>query len=334
MRGYFSQLARRTGISFSTEGASGSFSAQGQTGVVRTGSEPKALHGDEVVFTSQRLAASVPAPRAPEPKVETSIEQFPHRHDDHQVAASIEAQAVAANHPDYEPHLPLRLSSNPGEPGPGESFVSETASRELPQRSSEPPGEIPPHEVVIFEDPPEVSQISKELLTDSTLSEVRSAAREIHSPTSTELATKLAAIEVEPRERLSTGDETVLKETHVRPEMQAGPRSYLQEVIDWVSTPFGPDENEIDFASAEPSTKSGEVGSRADAQQTSPSIQTAGDHESETQLLNLSVGTISIVIEEPQKEPNVATVIPARAERAPDQQARPTDLSRYYIRRW
>jgi hypothetical protein len=55
----------------------------------------------------------------------------------------------------------------------------------------------------------------------------------------------------------------------------------------------------------------------------------------EVQDLNLSIGTISIVIEEPKQTASAALPAPPRVERSPERPAsEPTRLSRYYLGRW
>ncbi len=70
-------------------------------------------------------------------------------------------------------------------------------------------------------------------------------------------------------------------------------------------------------------------------QQVEPTTTRPGRPESlEVQDLNLSIGTISIVIEEPKQAP-VAIATRPKWDRSPEgTTSEPTRLSRYYLRRW
>jgi hypothetical protein len=70
--------------------------------------------------------------------------------------------------------------------------------------------------------------------------------------------------------------------------------------------------------------------------ETEPTAPRSGRPEAlEVQDLNLSIGTISIVIEEPKQTAPAALPTSPRADRSPERPAsEPTRLSRYYLTRW
>jgi hypothetical protein len=122
-------------------------------------------------------------------------------------------------------------------------------------------------------------------------------------------------------------------------------RNYLKEVRAWVSAPPDIDQRELDWqrdADRPPAPRATErsLVSHSDVFALESEIRPATpkpvrSESLEVQDLNLSIGTISIVIEEPKQIVPAAVPAPTSMDSSSGRVAsEPTRLSRYYLGRW
>lgn len=118
-------------------------------------------------------------------------------------------------------------------------------------------------------------------------------------------------------------------------EREVSVGDYLKEVMAWVSA-------KPEIEAPEPAQNrppelkqiSNEVFAH-EHQASGTSLATSGTREPEIHDLDLSIGSISIVIEEPKSTAPVSFQPPPPAQRSHEQTTRePTNLSRYYLRNW
>jgi hypothetical protein len=117
-------------------------------------------------------------------------------------------------------------------------------------------------------------------------------------------------------------------------------RQYLREVRAWVAAPptLIPDAPEDEIVEERNSTTAWQPESTttftAEHDHTrEPVNQTTQRDHIDVHETSLSIGSISVVIEDPK--PNITTIAPTQpAPRAPQPQPEPTSLSRYYLQRW
>lgn len=124
---------------------------------------------------------------------------------------------------------------------------------------------------------------------------------------------------------------------HEHGEREMIVRNYLKEVRAWVAAPTELDQSELERPRARERRAAEHKEVFALASEVEPTVPRPGRPEtSEVQDLNLSIGTISIVIEEPKQAAPAPFAAAPRVERAPERPAgpEPTRLSRYYLRRW
>ena len=133
--------------------------------------------------------------------------------------------------------------------------------------------------------------------------------------------------------KMSDADREQWDQEHLEREVSVS--DYLKEVMAWVSA-----KPEIEAPepsqSRRPDVKqiSNEVFAH-DHQASGTSLASSGTREPEIHDLDLSIGSISIVIEEPKPAVPASFQPPPPAERAREQTTRePTNLSRYYLRSW
>ena len=342
MKGYFSQLARRSGLSLETERTPDAVSARDQTprAHAQNASAPRALHVDEVTFTSPSSPAiNVTSEPRNFRRDDESEMTFDARHSN--AGHSIQSEV---SHSDSEPQSQARSPASI-EISSGLVFdhliagrpTSESVPNEPKKSSPEKPSlEVERNEISIFEGPVHGTAVSSELLTRSTPRELQPPVPEINTKPSLAPEPETPELEVESRQRRPPADQTAFRETQMQSERDALAGGYLKEVIDWISTPWETGEREIESAGeTEPLEKSNDRGSSGVKTRTQPSFQTSPDRDDGAQQLSLSIGTISIVVEEPRKEAQVSAVVPAPTEQVAERPtAQSTDLSRYYIRSW
>jgi hypothetical protein len=112
-------------------------------------------------------------------------------------------------------------------------------------------------------------------------------------------------------------------------------RDYLKEVRAWVAATPETDESEFDRQPQSEPQRSDDVVFALERETEAPPRTTPGELRApEAQDLNLSIGTISIVIEEPQRSVVAPVVVPPPVAHAPETRSEPTRLSRYYLRSW
>ena len=111
-------------------------------------------------------------------------------------------------------------------------------------------------------------------------------------------------------------------------------RNYLKEVRAWVAATPETDESLFDRQPQSEPQRSDDVFA-LERETEAPPRTTPGELRApEAQYLNLSIGTISIVIEEPQRSVVAPVVAPPTVAHAPETRSEPTRLSRYYLRSW
>jgi len=124
-----------------------------------------------------------------------------------------------------------------------------------------------------------------------------------------------------------------VRDEHSEREITA--HSYLEEVRAWVAAPPDLDHRELERqrdAQRLPAGHDDVFALEPEAESTSP--RSGRPEALEVQDLNLSIGTISIVIEEPKQTAPAPLPVPPRADRSPERPAsEPTRLSRYYLTR-
>lgn len=115
-------------------------------------------------------------------------------------------------------------------------------------------------------------------------------------------------------------------------------QNYLKEVRTWVAAPPVTDERELEHQSrpeAQPLERNRGLFALDQEMNTASSPLHSRRQEQAVQDLSLSIGTISIVIEEPKRETPVPPPPPARAEGTAERTtSESTSLSRYYLRSW
>jgi len=120
-------------------------------------------------------------------------------------------------------------------------------------------------------------------------------------------------------------------------ERDATFQNYLKEVRAWVAATPEVDEGELERRRPQDAQRERRRGIVALEQEmnTASSSLHARTQEPEVQDLNLSIGTISVVIEEPKQGVPSPPLAPPRAERTTQRAtSESTSLSRYYIRSW
>jgi len=109
-------------------------------------------------------------------------------------------------------------------------------------------------------------------------------------------------------------------------------QTQLKEVIAWVTAnPTNVEEEPLPEILIASRSVSGEAPA---AQLDSLSTQPTRAQAPEIQDFSLSIGNISIVIDEPKQDAPTLPTPPPTIERLPEVANRPTDLSRYYLDRW
>jgi hypothetical protein len=119
-----------------------------------------------------------------------------------------------------------------------------------------------------------------------------------------------------------------------RVERQLVVRNYLKEISEWISTPVAAEEEPASFSSDDSGASAGDPARRAERMDISERDRWRASAP-EQQDLTLSIGTIKIVVEEPRAQAAAPPAPPATTERTFERTTTaPADLSRYYINRW
>lgn len=302
MTGYFSQLARHTGLGFEPGATmtAGSAAAELPVAVQPPQSAPPAPpHIEEIVFTA-------PAPGAVEGSSEGLVSSVGADGDDHPRSAAATAKRWIDVSPDPESGTGNPRGRSAEEQSPaGEPRVVQLDEWATAERQPGP------------QEPIEITRESIEMV------ESRPEVKDPDPPQPTRVREPADAVRDEHLER-----EVIV-------------HSYLEEVRAWVAAPPEPDQRELGqreleqrrVAQRPPAGRSDVFALEPEAEATVP--RSGRPEALEVQNLNLSIGTISIVIEEPKQTAPAALPAPPRADRPPERLAsEPTRLSRYYLTRW
>jgi hypothetical protein len=330
MKGYFSELARHTGLRTATDRApvEGTPAVNNKPAQSSVRSAAAGLEVEEVTFVSAPQRAADPPPvTAPAPIDDSSRD----------------TAAVVSDRADTTP--PEFSSSEPVESGveppfqPAVTIVESGVDATTPDLTAD--AQISPLETVTESSEPRV------LISPPVHADAPTSAPELHELDSSESLHEISTFELnrpsdvddEPSpappkvttSRLSPALEDGESDPPYPIERQTIVRNYLKEVSEWLSTP-APDAEETaslaEAASAESTTPS--MSRRPQASLTSESRDAPEQRD-----LSLSIGTIKIVIEEPQTSTAAVPAPPPPPDRARSEITKtPTDLSRYYLNRW
>ena len=352
MSGYFSHLAHHTGLSFERGANKSASSFAAEPAVAVQGSEsgpPNPLYVEEIAFTS------APAPVTVESNSERRATLSER---DRAAAGTTDVRSLKQTESKEDDRLQSAeaTAKRPMDVSPGVSWEDSriaftdpaSATRNSPAHfavenfpASEPPATRP--DEASSAERQSLSQESIVIPYDSIeMVESRSAARnpEAQGRQAPRLETKDAG---QPK---PTGDRQpadAVRDEHV--ERETIVHNYLKEVRAWVSAPPELEQRELEWrrdaerspaphgAEQSPATQSEVFALEREVQ---PASRRPARSESlEVQDLNLSIGTISIVIEEPKQIAPVAVQAPARVDSPRERPAsEPTRLSRYYLGRW
>ncbi len=135
------------------------------------------------------------------------------------------------------------------------------------------------------------------------------------------------------RQPLDVDEQEAREWLEVEHERDATTKNYLKEVLEWVAAPPSIDESDFE----QPRRMDARLPENDFALDDETEAAAIARHDSarepEVQDLNLSIGTISIVIEDPQRETPALPAPAPRVESAPTRATtEPTSLSRYYLR--
>jgi hypothetical protein len=112
-------------------------------------------------------------------------------------------------------------------------------------------------------------------------------------------------------------------------------RDQIKEVMAWVAaTPEDVEKELWSTSPIEAQPEAGDLLARERGPHLPSSRQPVGAKEAEVQDLSLSIGSISIVIEEPKRDVPVSLTPVPTADRSERAAPEPTRLSRYYLRNW
>jgi hypothetical protein len=337
MKGYFSQLARHTGLSFGNQ----------PKGAGRVSSEPAVKAGprasaapievNEVVFTGASPAV------APEVSSNTISGAGKITDGATQAASSVTPNEVIPRDTtnavaDTNQNTSL-MQTETGDLHdtvviPDASFSHVAAPDESRVRfiTSEPAEPLP--EQVVFNERPFDQSLSRPLtdaepqrLTDTETVQTHTMEFGQQSGQPRDVAVDVQEVEiVDPVEPSPTNEEKPLQNDR-RQLFQ----NHLKEVIAWITSP----PEEVDhplqaFDAPEVQQTTSNVFIR---EQERSSRQAITPREPQVQDLSLSIGTISIVVEEPKQDHPVSLTPPPSTQTSPQPVApEPTRLSRYYLR--
>jgi hypothetical protein len=333
MKGYFSELARHTGLRFGPPG----------TVATSTTSQPRAqpeaerpaagIEVDEVTFVSPPRSpeeSSTVGPAGLEPTSANAMAPVPGRNDPERpdrAPADRHAESDVDSSTIHSPSITIVESEV-------ETLASGSAEEVFPSAPSEGNPDEPRvviSEIVSLETPTSPTSSSGELREHDS---ARDSLREI----STSEPTRSSDLELETG-ALVIGEKILDQLSATAQPGDLDPiqgqlivRNYLKEVTDWISTPATVEDETPSVDSVEPLEGSANAASDFHRPVSSPN-QLREPPEQEG--LSLSIGTIKIVIEEPRTVAAVAASPPAQAERTVAAPAPASiDLSRYYLTRW
>ena len=280
MKGYFSQLARHTGLRFADSHASRT----------RAVAPVMPLHVEEVAMVSQ------PVPIA---EVSTRDEPVPQG----SVVQNVET---------------------PQQPKTEKISVQEIAPTEPIEHESV--------QSVGIEQPTTLAAENTEITQDHHESRVEQVEVE-RAPQTQAPAPIVKTVEqkVEPEATHEVSEVEVTNPV----EREVMVRQYLREVRAWVAASPMPDDDIVSEAQSwsdpQPESVAFTVG-----RESIPTAQPGTPDQIDVHDMNLSIGNISIVIEEPNPPAAAAVIAPTPSVPPPQPQTRhePVSLSRYYLRSW
>ncbi len=355
MKGYFSQLARHTGLSFEsgkTSAASGPLTPPIIAAQRAERTETAPLHVEQITFgapsnpaaaglagrSNKDLTDFTAADAAPlTPASRSSVELFDHatrsafesRHDDNQESA-----------PETPPHPATDVSPQNVEESQIHYTTLESTTPEPQEHSAEK--QIPASQPGIVRISKERSQAGRKSGPAETFEGVETVesvfARHEHEGPYLSASNQRARAIEEDQERLQ------LPRVVERPNEALGEQlewevtfqNYLKEVRAWVAATPETDERGLGHQSRPgvPPERNRSLFALEQEINTASSPLHGQGQESAVQDLSLSIGTISIVVEEPKTKIPVPPP-PTRAERTAERiTSEPTSLSRYYLRSW
>jgi|GEM_PF-4948097 len=343
MKGYFSQLARHTGLKFDPHRKTAGEDSSSEP-VVGGNASPFEIH--DVTFTEPSR------PIAPEVTSASSVYDASHLSAP-ETSNDSRDQVVAPS--DQRATAPLIEEAGLEQTGPGAQDQADvvTSTRAAPVASPEesriqfiptethtgaPPAPSVKIVSVSDEQPSDNSSIKDNLKTIQPESIERYEVYQVdHREAGVVESTSLEV--PPPSERVSMpAGETDQSDAHpVGPSARTRiVRDQIKEVMAWVATP--PEEIQSGRSLSgvmETRTQEDDFFKRERQQYEPSSSQPMLPREPEVQDLNLSIGSISIVIEEPKPDVPVFQS-PAPAESGPSERTtpEPTRLSRYYLRNW
>ena len=355
MKGYFSQLAHRTGLSF-TSGPMPSVNATAAPAAAALREGPEAvtpLHTEEIAFTAPALTTppsvstrgnedtagrpspgAIPSTESENLSVGTSVSSGVHANMPPTESTDVSHETVAQAKTDSLTEFPLRTFFE-------ESRIrftdSESKTDKPREHSAEKQSAAMESEVVLFSD--EVSQVAQKSVPREIIDRVANFESPVRQYGKRDLLAQnrpgrgREAEVQEPFQRTNGAEQTepALDET----DQELIVHNYLKEVRAWVAATPAIDEIELEQSNWAEVQHSREALAREQETDVASFSQRDVTQEPAVQDLNLSIGSISIVIEEPKKDAPAPAPAPQRAEIAPARSAsESTNLSRYYLRSW
>jgi hypothetical protein len=338
MKGYFSELARHTGLRIGGGSPAATALSSPTSAHQNIRGEVKGLEVEEVAFTSSPPPPTADRAAVAEPTPETistdAVRSIPDRKDaptkrDSDLESDFNGTQVF---PEAKVEAAFEVTTTGNPP------ASKSGTKEGSVRPAEMETAIIGHpRVVISEktstgaETPDANQIPESV---SGLEE-RNAFSEVERYDSADRNQERRGVPAEPDlgpfARAAEQSDAGLDE---RIERQTIVRNYLQEISEWISTPTSSEEEPDSFISADSvATAEDQARRPARANATEPGRLPADALEQ--QDLSLSIGTIKIVVEEPRNVAPVPPALPAKPEAAFERtKTVSTDLSRYYLNRW
>ena len=356
MKGYFSQLAYRTGLSFEPRGARSArnVAADAPTAAMHEGrAKVEPLHTKEIALVTPSLGTP---PNVAECGSESTDSLAPTGAISStkneslslgRLASINEANSQPAELRNAKPEAVQAQSSATELPTQiffEESHIrftdSESKTAKPREQATEKQFDASEHEVVLFSD--EVSPGAKKSAPPELFERVEKG----ESP--------VAAGEFGRREllqnRQTRGREAALQEKFQptnageqsapvldeRMEEEVIVRNYLKEVRAWVSATPAMDGRDVEQNNWSEVQQGNRTKFALEQEENLASFPRRDDtREPEVQDLNLSIGSISIVVEEPRKDVVAPPPAPRKAEISPTRTgSESTSLSRYYLRSW
>jgi hypothetical protein len=344
MKGYFGQLARRTGLSIGnqTAAARGSSTEPSVAAAAKTSAPVAPIHVEEVVFTasSPDAGADVSTGRTSDLSTSADVmnltaglatpnEVYPSPRETVSAEANQNASVGHAETAHHTADIPDTAISQ--ETAPHESRVRFVAA--------EPETAKPATEQVFFDERPfaesaRTVSVEPQPLTEETVT-VESGAVELRQPDYETRASSVRPHEVQSVEIVNQVDARPPKPANAPEAPEREPRrifqDQLKEVIAWITSP----PEEVEQSTFEVVEMQHETSNVVIRERERPGSAERPSKASEPHVndLSLSIGTISIVVEEPKQDFPVSIAPAPTTHTSPQPVApEPTRLSRYYLR--